>query len=320
MQLLDSGNLVANDANNTTLWESFDYPGNTFLPGMKLRTNLLTGPYKYIKSWKSPDDPSDGEFSYRMDTRGYPQLIVAKGAKILHRGGSWNGYIFTGISWQMHRYFNFSFVLTNKEVSSDYETLNSSMITRFILDQSGNSQRFVWSDRTQDWEAIISRPLDDCENYAMCGVNSNCNINDSPICKCLDGFIPKFQSKWDSSDWTGGCIRRTKLNCVNGDEFLAYTNVKLPDTSSSWFDKRLSLDECKNVCLKNCTCIGYANLDVRDGGSGCLLWFDSIVDMREHVDQGQDIYLRLASSELGNFISHSLFLNNFISHLILVAF
>ncbi|KAK2440113.1 hypothetical protein P8452_19279 [Trifolium repens] len=74
--------------------------------------------------------------------------------------------------------------------------------------------------------------------------------------------------------------------------------MKLPDTSSSWFDKSLSLEECKTKCLKNCSCTAYANLDVRNGGSGCLLWFDNIVDMRKHTDLGQDIYVRLASSEL----------------------
>ncbi|PNX65574.1 serine/threonine protein kinase, partial [Trifolium pratense] len=38
VQLLDSGNLVVKDANNTEnfLWESFDYPGDTLLAGMKL--------------------------------------------------------------------------------------------------------------------------------------------------------------------------------------------------------------------------------------------------------------------------------------------
>lgn len=45
-QLLDSGNLVIRDANddnpNNFLWQSFNYPTNTFLPGMKLGWNLLT--------------------------------------------------------------------------------------------------------------------------------------------------------------------------------------------------------------------------------------------------------------------------------------
>lgn len=44
VQLLESGNMVVKDGDNL-LWESFDYPGDTFLPGMKIGRNLKTGKY-----------------------------------------------------------------------------------------------------------------------------------------------------------------------------------------------------------------------------------------------------------------------------------
>ncbi|WJX36727.1 hypothetical protein P8452_24574 [Trifolium repens] len=300
VQLLDSGNLVLKDANNTQnfLWESFDYPDNTFLAGMKLKSNLVTGPYRYLTSWRSSEDPAPGEFSYRIDTHGYPQQVTEKGVTVLYRGGSWNGILFTGVSWlRKHRILNFSLVFTDKELTYQYESLNNSIITRMVIDPYGTSQRFIWSDRTQVWESISSRPADQCDVYALCGINSNCNINDFPICECLEGFMPKFQTKWKSSNWSDGCIRKTPLNCLHGDEFLPYTNMKLPDTSASWFDKNMTLGECKTKCLKNCSCTAYTSLDISEGGSGCLLWFDNIIDMRIHPDQGQDIYIRLASSE-----------------------
>ncbi|CAK8564582.1 unnamed protein product [Lathyrus sativus] len=301
VQLLDSGNLVVKDANSTGnfFWESFDYPGNTLLPGMELKSNLVTGPYRYLTSWRSPEDSAEGECSYKIDTHGFPQLVVDKGGRFLYRIGSWDGLLFTGVPWHWHvqSLFNFSVVFTDKEFSYQYQTSNSSTLIRVILDSYGNTQRLVWSDKTQIWEAIASRPVDQCDDYVLCGINSNCNIKDFPICECLEGFVPKFKSKWESSNWSDGCVRRTKLNCVNGDGFLKYTNVKLPDTSSSWFNRSLSLEECKTVCLKNCSCIAYSNLDIRYGGSGCLLWFDNILDMRKHPDQGQEIYIRLASSE-----------------------
>ncbi|RZC16510.1 G-type lectin S-receptor-like serine/threonine-protein kinase isoform C, partial [Glycine soja] len=309
MQLLKTGNLVVKDGEGTKniLWQSFDYPGNTFLPGMKLKSNLVTGPYNYLTSWRDTEDPAQGEFSYRIDIRGMPQLVTAKGATIWYRAGSWNGYLFTGVSWQrMHRFLNFSFESTDKEVSYEYETWNSSILTRTVLNPMGSSERFLWSDETQSWLTIATRPVDECEYYAVCGVNSNCNINDFPICKCLQGFIPKFQAKWDSSDWSGGCVRRIKLSCHGGDGFVKYSGMKLPDTSSSWFNKSLSLEECKTLCLRNCSCTAYANLDIRDGGSGCLLWFDNIVDMRNHTDRGQEIYIRLDISELCIFCSNSI--------------
>ncbi|XP_028053597.1 G-type lectin S-receptor-like serine/threonine-protein kinase SD1-1 isoform X3 [Camellia sinensis] len=36
----------------------------------------------------------------------------------------------------------------------------------------------------------------------------------------------------------------------------------------------------------------------RDDGSGCLLWFGELIDMREFSEDGPDIYIRMASSEL----------------------
>ncbi|GAU41730.1 hypothetical protein TSUD_349910 [Trifolium subterraneum] len=312
VQLLDSGNLVVKDANSRSgesedfLWESFDYPGNTFLPGMKLKSNLVTGPYRYLISWRNSEDPAEGECSDKIDTHGYPQLVTAKGAIILYRAGSWNGFLFTGVSWQkLHGFLNFSVVFNDKEFSYQYETMNSSIITRMVLDQDGNSQRFLWSDRKQIWEVITTRPVDQCDEYALCDINSNCNINGFPVCECLKGFMPKFQTRWKLSNWAGGCVRKTHLNCLPGDGFYKYTSMKLPDTSSSWFDTNLSLEGCKKICLKNCSCTAYANLDIRDGGSGCLLWFNNIVDLRKHPDQGQDIYIRLASSELDHTKMHA---------------
>ncbi|KAK1578715.1 hypothetical protein Q3G72_032604 [Acer saccharum] len=39
--------------------------------------------------------------------------------------------------------------------------------------------------------------------------------------------------------------------------------------------------------------------DIRKGGSGCLLWFNDLIDIR-HIEGGQDLYVRVAASELGN--------------------
>ncbi|THF95407.1 hypothetical protein TEA_026539 [Camellia sinensis var. sinensis] len=52
------------------------------------------------------------------------------------------------------------------------------------------------------------------------------------------------------------------------------------------------------MCLKNCSCTAYANLDITGGGSGCLLWLEELIDMKENSENGQDIYIRMAFSEL----------------------
>jgi hypothetical protein len=69
----------------------------------------------------------------------------------------------------------------------------------------------------------------------------------------------------------------------------------------------MSLKECEEWCLKNCSCTAYANLDIRNGGSGCLLWFAELVDMVEVAVGGQDLYVRVPASVLGILYSSLLF-------------
>ncbi|KAI9125168.1 hypothetical protein K1719_003784 [Acacia pycnantha] len=52
----------SNGSVGRTLWQSFDYPTDTLLPGMKLGINHRTGRNWTLSSWLAPDDPSQGAF------------------------------------------------------------------------------------------------------------------------------------------------------------------------------------------------------------------------------------------------------------------
>nr|XP_023904186.1 G-type lectin S-receptor-like serine/threonine-protein kinase At4g27290 [Quercus suber] len=299
-QLLDSGNLVVKDGNvsdpKTFLWQSFDYPSDTLLPSMKIGWDLDSGIDRHITSWKSMEDPSQGEFSGYFDHRGLPQLVAMDGERIKVRLGSWNGLHFTGMPWLIpNPFFTYKFVMNEKETY-----FQNFVFSRYVLNPSGVGEGFKWMDSTKSWEIGITTQADVCENYAHCGVYSTCDINNSPVCSCFDGFKPKFPNDWNSADWSGGCLRETPLACNDRDGFQNYKNVKLPDTCFSWFDSKMNLKECKEMCLKNCSCNAYANLDVRNGGSGCLLWLADLVDIVVVQVGGQDIYIRQPASVLGH--------------------
>lgn len=112
VQVLDSGNLVVKDETNQDkfLWQSFDKPGDTLLPGMKIRSNLVNGDIKGLVSWRDTHDPSTGLYSYIIDTNGLPQVVITKGNSFYVRIGSWNGNMLTGIpSTTLYSNFNFTF-------------------------------------------------------------------------------------------------------------------------------------------------------------------------------------------------------------------
>jgi hypothetical protein len=116
-ELLDTGNFVLKIGTENILWQSFDYPCDILLPGMKLGWNLLTRLNKVQSSWKSVDNPAKGEYFIKIDINGFPQQFVMKRSAIRFRIGSWNGRAFTGYPIQpLKQQQRFEFVMTDKEV------------------------------------------------------------------------------------------------------------------------------------------------------------------------------------------------------------
>ncbi|KAF8032090.1 hypothetical protein BT93_D1106 [Corymbia citriodora subsp. variegata] len=303
-QLLDTTNFVVKEANDNDLddaiWQSFDHPCNSLLAGMKFGIDRAKGLDRYLTSWKSVDDPSPGDFTYRLDPSGYPQLILRNRSVVKYRSGPWNGLRFSGFpQLRPNPVYSFGFIFNQNEIYYYFNILNSSVRSMLVLNDNGIAQRFIWVDRTHSWILYASVQTDDCDTYALCGRNGNCNIARSPKCMCLTGFVPKYPSDWEFGDWSNGCVRRMELDCQGGDKFLKFTNVKLPDTKLSWFNKSMNLQECKQTCLRNCSYTAYSNLDIRERGSGCLLWFGDLIDIRQFDENGQDIYVRMAASEVG---------------------
>ncbi|KAJ8628253.1 hypothetical protein MRB53_021560 [Persea americana] len=301
--LTDSGNLVLTDDHQRVLWESFDYPTNTFLPRMKLGLNRRTGLNRILTSWKSLDDPAPGEFSLCLDPVGVPQYFLRMGSLPILRHGPWNGLRLSGAP-QMNEIMLmdllFSYVANDDEICLAYTMNDTSITTRFVLDNSGVYQRLMWKDKNQLWKLIAAGSKDRCDQYANCGAYGSCDPNRVVECECLKGFEPKTPSEWNLRDWSGGCVRRRSLDCDGkGDGFLRLENVKFPDTSRTRLERGLSPEACKEGCLKICNCTAYASADISEGDRGCLMWDGELVDLKVFSDGGQDIYTRVAASELG---------------------
>ncbi|KAI4374727.1 hypothetical protein MLD38_012689 [Melastoma candidum] len=302
-QILDSGNLVLRPKDDTDpgsyLWQSFDYPGDTFLPGMKYGINLVTGLNRPLTSWRTPDDPSMGHYKNEMDPNGVPQFFLTRDSVIQFRSGPWNGLRFSGMpNLKPNPIYTFQFVFSSEEVYYTYNLTDSSVPTRMVLNTNGVLQRFTWIEHTQGWNLYLTAQMDNCDRYALCGPHGSCDINNSPACGCLKGFEPKYPQYWQMSDWSDGCVRKRPLSCQEGEGFLMYSGMKLPDTRQSWYNKTMNLEECQRVCLKNCNCTAFANMDISGEGSGCIHWFGDLIDLRDYTENGQDIYVRLAAAEL----------------------
>nr|POE57294.1 g-type lectin s-receptor-like serine/threonine-protein kinase [Quercus suber] len=313
VELLDSGNLVLREKNEENpdgyMWQSFDYPSDTWLPGMKLGWDLRTGLERRLTAWKSPDDPSPGELSCGIVLHNYPEIVVKIGSKIYGRTGPWNGIRFSGALWlKANPVYNFTFVSNKDEVYFRYYTIKKSLITRAVLNQTFNVyERYIWIEAKKKWRQYFSLPQDKCDIYNLCGAYGNCIIGDSPICQCVEGFKPKSPETWNPDDWAKGCVRTAELSCKDKDKigFVKVVGLKLPDTTYSWVNESMNLSECRVQCLNNCSCMAYSNTDIRDGGSGCAIWYGDLIDIRQVADgeqdaNWQDVYIRMPASKKVN--------------------
>ncbi|KAH9803085.1 Receptor-like serine/threonine-protein kinase SD1-8 [Citrus sinensis] len=301
LQLLDSGNLILRgeqdgDSENY-FWQSFDYPSDTLLPGMKVGWDLKTGLERRLTSWKSSNDPSPGDLILKIERQGYPYLVMWKGSTKFYRTGPWNGVTFSASSLKPNSIFNVSFVFNEDELYYTFNLIDKAVFSRTVVNQTLSlRQRFVWSKATQSWELYSNLPRDQCDTYNLCGAYGICSISKSPICQCLIGFKPKSEGYVERSQ---GCVRTKPLNYSRRDGFVKFNDLKLPDSTSSWVSKSMNLNECREKCSDNSSCMAYTNSDIRGEGSGCAMWFGDLIDIRYFQDGGQDLYIRMSASELG---------------------
>uniref|UniRef100_A0A0E0KVP5 non-specific serine/threonine protein kinase n=1 Tax=Oryza punctata TaxID=4537 RepID=A0A0E0KVP5_ORYPU len=306
VQLLDSGNLVVRNGSGSDayLWQSFDQPSDTLLPGMKMGKSLWSGQEWFITAWRSADDPSPGDYRRTLTTEGLPELVLWRGgATKVYRTGPWNGRFFNGVPEASNYSDKFPLLVTSseREVSYGSTPTPGAPLTRVVVNYTGVVERLVWDASSRAWQRFFQGPRDPCDNYARCGPFGLCDADAAAtsFCGCVVGFTAASPSAWALRNTSGGCRRNVALDCAAGgrtttDKFKVVRGVKLPDTHSASVDMGATAEECERRCLGNCSCVAYAAADIN--GGGCVIWADDIVDLR-YVDRGQDLYLRLAKAE-----------------------
>ncbi|KAH9620584.1 hypothetical protein KSS87_017771 [Heliosperma pusillum] len=298
IDLLDSGNFVYYSNNGTALWQSFMDPTDSLLPSMKMAmtsTNL-----QRLYAWKTASDPSVGRYSIGPDSTSPPEIVIWDGNNRHYRSGPWNGVVFLGMRYadptadyaetHIHK------VDVGDGVMLLYTGAPNLTFSHYSFNYNGSLREVYWDTGSKSWVTLYEEPDGECDFYGKCGIFGTCNLKSSPICRCLEGFVPKNSEEWSRGNWSSGCVRRTALLCgIKGSEqdgFLLMPTVKLPDLEE-WLSVLNQID-CRNQCLMNCSCLAYAY----DAGVGCMYWSKHLIDIQEFSSGGINLYLRLASSEL----------------------
>ncbi|KAL9665954.1 hypothetical protein QQ045_000275 [Rhodiola kirilowii] len=175
-QLLDSGNFVITDGSvdhvDGMLWQGFDYPSDTQLPSMRIGRDMKNGRDVYQSSWKSEEDPAEGNITLKLDMHGIPQFFVRNGFKELFRSGPWNGLRFSGRpNLKPNPVYTFKYVSDKNWIYYDYEPINSSVLVRTVANISGALERYKWNGKN-DWNLYLTYQADICDTYNWCGNNA----------------------------------------------------------------------------------------------------------------------------------------------------
>lgn len=132
VKLLDTGNLVLleDDRSKTVLWQSFDHPTDTFLPGM-----LMINDFK-LTSWFSQEDPKQGTFTFQRDQEsGSSEYKVVQDLSPYWRSGVYGDFI--QADENIHEIFR---LLANASLGLGY--------VRLVMNHTGQIQYFSLKNGT----------------------------------------------------------------------------------------------------------------------------------------------------------------------------
>ncbi|MFS7960408.1 putative S-locus glycoprotein [Helianthus anomalus] len=278
---------------------------------MKVGKNFITGREMCLTSWTSADDSSPGNYTLRWSmVRGnYQQVYLWKNSVIETRLGPYNGIGFVGQPGYKYNPVytsNADMIVNENEMYFALTFKSPSLLLRLIVTPGGKYEIWHLVMHNQEWTQDFSFPSDTCDSYGLCGPYGSCNIVTFSTCGCLKGFEPNYPQDLSPSNWSSGCRRTKSLDCAPEEGFLKFSSMKLPDTQNAVFNAKMCLQKCEITCKGNCSCTAFANPNMTAGGVGCLLWFGDLIDVRVYQLNGQDLYVRLAASELlGKLIHHN---------------
>lgn len=220
--LLDIGNLVIRDKTNDSmvLWQSFDYPSDTILPGGGLGFNKIIGKNISLRS-------SDYYSTLEIDTRKNRGFII----RYIPCGWMFAG---TFPSWMKFHEDGTSFLTFNN--AQTYLSFDGLYISLNKLGECNYGSNNLWFYP---------------ENYfEYCGpYGHSC----SSECECpLDNY--KRYRVREHGIW--GCSRLVPINCAKMMFYRIDGIDSFPD--SPQFLTVRSIAECEAVCSSNCSCTAYA--------------------------------------------------------------
>ena len=251
--MLDTGNFVLYNSGSMIIWQSFDFPTDTILPGQRLLAN------KNLVSSISETNHGSGKFQLIMQVDG--NLVQYPASKPKPENAYWNSETSTaGEKVSLNLDGNGRLYLLNTTtgliVKDFYRigSLSNKTIYRLTIGFDGILRLYSHRlNQGDDWVSEWSPTSNRCDPTGLCGPNSYCTLLDQePICTCPPGFgfIDQEQKilgcKRDFS--TDGCIS------TNRDTFSLRELERIAWEDNAYSNITSSKADCREDCLMDCNC------------------------------------------------------------------
>ncbi|XP_062099729.1 G-type lectin S-receptor-like serine/threonine-protein kinase LECRK1 [Humulus lupulus] len=245
--MLDSGNFVLHNSNSTIIWQSFDYPTDTLLPGQ----SLVAG--NQLVSAVSETNRSTGRFRLYLQANGdlgqYPAIY--QGGSLLEQ--QYWSLDTEGDNLSLNLDSNGQLYLVNStglNVKNVIES-RSLVMCRLTIDADGILRLYSHNlVKNSSWLAVWSSTSNKCAPIGLCGLNSYCELVDQePVCLCLPGL-----DYIDRSQKTSGCKRNSTMDdCDKAVSAVELDGMEWEPDSYAVIPL-VDKETCVKSCLRDCTC------------------------------------------------------------------
>ncbi|XP_075086234.1 G-type lectin S-receptor-like serine/threonine-protein kinase LECRK3 [Nicotiana tabacum] len=228
----DDGNFVLRNSSSGVLWESFDFPTNTILPGQ-----VLVMGQKLFSNSNGTVDYSTGKYRLEMQMNGNVVLSAYRTPDL----GYWNAQTIN---------HNNVWLVFNKTTATMFIVNGSSIISNMIADQPSSVQDYRWSLTRE-----ISNSFTVAKKMGTVGMLRG-KLSRSLVF-CLPGYSPK-----DHYDPSRGCYpNEVKDFCDPNSSpsdvsIQRIANVDFPNREFSELERVFDIDEeiCRQELLNDCLC------------------------------------------------------------------
>ncbi|ERN20456.1 G-type lectin S-receptor-like serine/threonine-protein kinase SD3-1 [Amborella trichopoda] len=262
--LMNNGDLVLTGSGREIVWESFQSPTDTLLPGQSLEFHqtLRAAMKNSIASYYTLKFQSTGNLglSWENNVTYWSSNLQAPVASIGAKFG------FDGV---------FQLLDSSREVvwarmSKDFR--EPLVKFRFLrLDIDGNLRIYSWEGNSLQWKVGWQAVEDQCHVFGFCGLYGVCSYNNSrPICTCPfeDSNIWGIVSGVDAGS---GCRKMVDLSrCREGKGMVVLKQTMLYGLYPPHdIETMASSESCKEKCLSDSSC--FAATSKNDGSGLCTI-------------------------------------------------